>query len=120
MTCIIKLKNTMPTWRFKIILKKLEGYTGLNEAWYPALNNIYGIQGNSYDGYISSISNESGSLILECYLVEGPEENHRLSDLKNKIKDWNSHRESSVKIAIMKHSNKLGYMYPDIELIPLR
>jgi len=105
---------------FKIRLKILESLDKTTEAmWYSALKNIYGIHSQNYDGYISRVQDQLNSLVIDCYTVEGPEEQERLSNLKNTVSEWDTYRKTAVTKAIISHARTLGYKYSEVELVPL-
>jgi len=88
------------------------------ESWYPSLKNIYGIEGPNFDGYVSNlIKDSSKSLIVECYTIEGPEENARLSKVKELTSDWCKYKKEAVTKALVRHGIMLGYSIIDCKSI---
>ena len=115
----------MLTTRYKIHLK-----TPAEEAlmdsikWIGTLNNIYGVPGKSYDGYVTSVgcSESYDSLIVLCYTVEGPEDTDRLANLKAKHDNWSLYRKSAVVNGVLSYAMNLGlkiHGYEIEELVPI-
>ena len=81
----------------------------LSNSWYPALANIYGIVTKNFDGYITSITKDGLVLTISCYLIEGPEEEFKLADLKKRNIRWPDYRSVCIMDAVNLHSRALGY-----------
>ena len=111
----------MLTSKFKVSFTLNSPKESTMEEWYSSLKNIYGIEGPNFDGYVSSVNSSGFTLIIECYTLEGPEENSRLSELKNKVLDWNEYKKYAVAGAIVIHAMRMGYIFESytIESIPL-
>ena len=99
----------MITTRFRVIMRIFVSSVPLTETnWTRVLSSIYHMPGRNFDGYISSVDLTSDILTIDCYTVEGPEEQERISGLKMIYTDWGLHRRSAVTNAILCHASHLG------------
>ena len=117
----------MLTSKFKVSFTLKSPKASTKEDWYSSLKDIYGIEGPNFDGYVSSVEFVSEfTLIIECYTLEGPEETSRLSELKDKVVNfeqvtWEEYKKAAVASAILIHALRMGYILETytIESIPL-
>ena len=95
---------------------QLEDNIPLTNSWYPALANIYGIVTKNFDGYITSVRKDGLILTILCYLIEGPEEEFKLADLKKRNISWADYRSVCIMDAVNLHSRALSYVVDRTEI----
>jgi len=88
----------------------------VSNVWYPALANIYGHPTKNFDGYITSVKKDDLVLTIRCYLIEGPEEEFKLAELKKRNIRWADYRAICIMDAINIHSRALGYVIDRTEI----
>jgi len=69
----------------------------------PALKDIYGCPGKNFDGYVSRVTQDGDSFLIDCYILEGPEEVERLSSLRQSCNNWAEYRKNAVLNAIINY-----------------
>jgi hypothetical protein len=101
----------MLTTRYKVMIKAPINLDLMNEVcWYAVLKDIYSNKGPNFDGYVSDIkvSDSFDSVTIECYTLEGPEDDLRLKDLRDANRDWAGYRKTAVVNAVLSNAYRLG------------
>lgn len=79
------------------------------DDWFSTLANIYGQPSKHFDGYVSMVLQDTTSLTIICYIIEGHEEKDKLDALKSRNKDWPGFRSLCIIDAIKIRARSLGY-----------
>jgi hypothetical protein len=78
------------------------------QPWYTALSNIYGIQTNNYDGYVSKViydAQNPTSVKVVFYVME---DEKKTQTLRAEVQNWNAAKFTRIEAAIRRHLDCLN------------